>query len=182
MYPNSSLNQGVFVTDELANKLPILSFDLVVIVEPDQSALIHNPYFDLHDPLYELSHIYCERLADEALEKGAFAFEDGKILSPDETRFLWVRNFADTYFKEFAGDAAQISFHYGGNFRIPEDMLWYVQAAYQHHPDWRVAVIGGLLEADIIPAANLFQATGFQTTVLTRYCLSLANATNLEGG
>jgi len=65
MYPNSSLNQGIFVTDELANQLPILSFDLVVIVEPDQSALINNPYFDLHDRLYELSRIYCEQLAGE---------------------------------------------------------------------------------------------------------------------
>jgi hypothetical protein len=182
MYPNFSLNQCVFVTDELANKLPILSFDLVVIVEPDQSALVNNPCIYPHDSLDELSRIYCESLADEALEKGAFAFEDGKILSPDNTRFLWLRNFADTYFKTFAGDAAQISFHYGGDIRIPEDMHWYVQSAYQHHPDWQVAIIGGLLEADIVPVANLFQEAGFQTTVLTRYCLTLVNATNPSGG
>lgn len=167
-----AFDKGILVTDDQGSHFPILHFDLVVIVEPDQFKWTPDRVFDLDNELDEIWDIQCEMISHETFSEGTLEDKDEEVGYAEETRFLWLRNFAFNYYEKFAVGAAQIAFHYDDNRNFSEDMYWYLQAAYEHHPNWRVAVIGGLFEVDVVKAANQIHALGFNTAVLTRYCLS----------
>lgn len=179
---NRAFYNGILVTDDQGTHFPISHFDLVVIVEPDQSKWTPDREFDLDNALEEIWDIQCEMISHEAFSEESLANMNSVVSSAEETRFLWLRNYAFNYYGKFADGAAQIVFHYDNHRNFSEDMHWYLHAAHDHHPEWRVAVIGGLFEVDVVKVANQIHAMGFNTTVLTRYCLSASGFRPIQQG
>ncbi len=179
---SQTFDKGILVTDDQGSNFPILHFDLVVIVEPDQFKWTPDRVFDLDNELDEIWDIQSEMISHETFSEDALENLGAEVDLVENTRFLWLRNYAFNYYGKFAGGAAQIAFHYDDNHDISEDMQWYLQVAYNHHPNWRVAIIGGLFEVDVVKAANQIHAMGFNTTVLTRYCLSTSGFRLIKPG
>lgn len=179
---NRTFNNGILVTDDQGAHFPIRFFDLVVIVEPDQFKWTPDRVLDLDNELDEIWDIQCEMISHETFSEEKIENQDVAVDFAEETRFLWLRNFAFNYYEKFAGGAAQIAFHYDDHRNFSDDMQWYLQAAFKHHPNWRVAIIGGLFEVEVVMAANQIHAMGFNTTVLTRYCLSTSGFRPIKEG
>jgi len=59
-------------------------------------------------------------------------------------------------------------------------MGYYLKGIAQEHPDWKVAVVGAMLEEDVIRVSNFVDQIGLSTTVLTRYCLTRDHFVNLD--
>jgi hypothetical protein len=72
-----------------------------------------------------------------------------------------------------------VSFH-PDDARDIEHLYYYLRGLFVEHPDWQVAVIGAMYEDDVMRVANLLTQMGFNTTVLTRYCLSNQTFINLD--
>lgn len=99
-----------------------------------------------------------------------------------ETQILWLRNSFFNYYTDFAYEAASIIFQRDyQDFRLPETMIWYLESVYHHHPDWKVAVVGGMFEDEVTTTANMLHDMGFHTSILTRYCLSVNGFKQMQG-
>lgn len=164
--------QDILVSDDPGNQFPIYSFDFFVVVEPDQRTFIVEDALDLAFSAEQLAGQLSEKMAEEAMLAEDTVPGHEQSIWPEKTRILWMRNSIDNLFMKYGQGFAYVSFQYTSDHEITDDLRWYLQAAYQNHPDWRVAIVGGMLEDEVIDAANFFRETGFDTTVLTRYCLS----------
>jgi hypothetical protein len=86
-----AFHNGILVTDDQGTHFPIFHFDLVVIVEPDQSKWMPDREFDLDNALEEIWDIQCEMISHEAFSDETLADMDSVVNSAEETRFLWQR-------------------------------------------------------------------------------------------
>ncbi len=94
------------------------------------------------------------------------------------THVIWLRYFSDGF---FAGAAQFCNAIF--NFFDYDDtanLKIFMGGIKFSHPDWKVAIVGGLFEDDVIRIANLVSKTGFQTTVLSRQCISRNIFINLD--
>jgi hypothetical protein len=162
----------ILVSDDLGNQFPIYSFDVFVVVEPNETTLIRENDLDLSLFSEELAREYCERMSQEALLTEATVPGHEQSIWPDRTRIIWLRNSTSNIFRQYGMDTAYLAFQFDENHQITDDLRWYLQAASESFPHWRVAVAGGMLEDEVVYVANVFRKYGFKTTVLTRYCLS----------
>lgn len=164
--------QDILVSNDPGNQFPIYSFDFFVVVEPDQRTFIVEDGLDLALSAEKLAAQVSEKMANEALLTDDMISSHAQSTLPEKTRILWLRNSTDNFFVQYGQNYAYVSFQYSSEHEITDDLRWYLQAVYQNHPNWRVAVVGGMLEDEVIDTANFFREMGFDTTVLTRYCLS----------
>lgn len=164
--------QDIIVSDDSGNQFPIYSFDLLVVVEPDQTTFFREDALDLALDLEQIAINYGEKMFEESLLTEDTVPGHAQSVWPERTRILWLRNATDNYFVQYGIDKAYVAFQYNQDHQASEDLIWYLQAAYNRYPQWRVAVVGGMLEDEIIDMANFIRKMRFETTVLTRYCLS----------
>lgn len=161
----------VTITDDPGTQYPLQYFDLVILVEPDEEEWkpIHD---DPNTP--QPWDLHCEMLLNELDPDSEVSPPDPTVVFAETTRILWLRNTMFAYYSEFAYDFADIAIrHSGEEEEFPEDLAWYLKAAYRHHPEWKVAVIGGMFEDEVTRLTNLLIQIGYDTTILTRYCLSV---------
>jgi len=168
--------QDIIVSDDPGNQFPIYSFDLLVVVEPDQGTFIREDALDLAFDMEQIAIDYGEKMFDESMLTEESVPGHAQSIWPERTRILWLRNATENFFVQYGIDKAYVSFQYNQDHQASEDLAWYLQAAYTRYPQWRVAIVGGMLEDEISDVANFIRKIGFETTVLTRYCLSKKGA------
>lgn len=163
---------GVILSDEDMQGLPLLSFHLGVIVEPDPESYLlipgdsefFGPY--LHDKFIEFEK---ELDLDSPIASHPLFQQDR-----DSTEFVWLKYQDESVnvFTKFANHAFTTVQFLLFNGKDSESFGYYLKGIYADHPDWRVAIIGASFEDEVIYFANCVQNMGFSTTVLTRYCMS----------
>lgn len=162
----------ILVSDDPGNQFPIYSFDVFVVVEPNETTFIREHALDLSLIAEDIAREYGEKMSQEALLMESTVPGHEQSTWPDRTRIIWLRNSTSNIFRQYGMDTAYLAFQFDDNHHITDDLRWYLQAASERYPHWRVAVAGGMLEDEVVYVANSFRKYGFETTVLTRYCLS----------
>lgn len=171
------LNPEVKVSDLDAFLLPLGSFHVVVVVEPDPdtwmvipgeegvtretlemySSLITNELYNIDDesPVAEPASILEDTSLIVVRESGGYAYT-----------FTDVTDFSDFIINS---DEPQ--------FPKLATLLAGIAAT---RPDSKVAIVGGMASDEVIRVANAVQSAGFDTTVVKRYCLSGDIMVNLD--
>jgi len=171
---------GVTLSNANEYGLPITSFDLVMIVEPDPESYIPLPgdLEKLGELLYGMFvQFVAEFDPDRPAANRSIQPYEGKV-----TNLIWLKYEDEkvNYFDRFVDVAlARVSF----NLFDSEDMEhveYYLKGLADYHPNWQVAVIGAMFEDEVIYTANVIHQIGFSTTVLSRYCLSNKVFVNLD--
>lgn len=171
---------GVIVTDDDEKALPLRSFHLIVIVEPDPESYLLPPG-DLEkfgQYLYEKYELFDIELdPDNPLSIPSTFIDD-----IEETAVIWLR-YSDDFTNLFSKFADMP--YTKANFILwdASDMRhfeYYLKGIKEQHPAWRVAVIGAVFEDEVMQIANIISNNGFTTHVLTRYCISNQIFINLD--
>lgn len=179
----SQLHPEILVTDDLGYDYPLQFFNLFIIVEPDEEEWEPHPDSDEDDPdVQQPWDIHCEMLENEIDPDSEIERPNPDILLQRETQVLWLRNSIFNYYTDFAFDSASVIFLRDyKDFLPPNNMIWYLESAYHYHPEWNIAVVGGMFEDDVTTTANIIHGIGFKTTILTRYCLSVNGFKQIQG-
>lgn len=171
---------GVVLSDEDMQGLPLLSFHLVVIVEPDPDSYLLIPEdtekfgYYLHDKFIDFDK---ELDLDSPISSHPLFQQDR-----ESTEFIWLKYQDElvNIFTNFAAHAFTKVQFLLSNGEDSESLGYYLKGIYADHPDWRVAIIGASFEDEVIYFANYVKTMGFSTTVLTRYCMSKQAFINLD--
>lgn len=177
------LHPEIFVTDDMGHDYPLQFFNLFIIVEPDEEEWEPHPDSDEDNPdVQQPWEIHCEMLENEVDPDSEVETPNPAISLQRETQILWLRNSFFNYYTNFTFESASVIFRRDyEDFRPPENMIWYLESVYQYHPEWKVAVVGGMFEDDVTTTANILHDIGFNTTILTRYCLSVNGFKQMQG-
>lgn len=178
------LHPEILVTDDLGGDYPLQFFNLFIIVEPDEEEWEPHPdsYEDNPD-VQQPWDIHCEMLENEIDPDSEIERPNPAILLQRETQILWLRNSFFNYYADFAFDSASVIFRRDyEDFLPPKNMIWYLESVHHYHPEWKIAVVGGMFEDDVTTTANIVHDIGFNITILTRYCLSVNGFKQMQGG
>jgi len=169
----------VTISDAPTAELPLYSFHLIVLVEPDPATWMHQPGSQ------EIWGKTIQR-QNNAIEEELFPDSHPLSEIPPQTDSTWTTlallHYDDAY--NFYDQLLEMGFIHTVFHLIDYNDLdnfgYYVKGIAHENPTWRVAVIGAMLEEDIICIANLVSETGLSTTVLSRYCLTRESFINLD--
>ena len=156
----------VIISDAPSTELPLHTINLVTLVEPDPETWMVRP--GSSDVWNEIVHGYNEAISDE--------FPDYAI------PFMALLHYQDAYnIFDYLVDIGFVNviFHLCDCNDL-SSFGYYLQGIIHGFPACQVAVIGAMLDEDIIRIANLVSETGLPTTVLTRYCLTRESFINLD--
>lgn len=173
----------ILVTDDPGYDYPLQFFNLFILIEPDEEEWEPHPDSDEdNSDVQQPWDIHCEMLENEIDPDSETEIPNPAISLQTQTQILWLRNSFFNYYTEFAFDFASVIFQRDyQDFRLPENMIWYLDSVYQHHPEWKVAIVGGMFEDEVTTTANILHDIGFNTTILTRYCLSVNGFNQMQG-
>lgn len=172
-------NPKVIITDADSRELSLLSFHIVVIVEPDPETWMGSVEMEVGDVI----QLFNEGLhAELDPESDIYRGQTRILLSPDEVDrpiLLWVKYTGEDNLFDEPAYTADVTFRLSeyDNF---EHLGFYLQGIKQSHPNWNVAIVGGMFEDDVIRIANFISEIGFPTTVVTRQCISRNVFVNLD--
>lgn len=173
------LNPGVKVSDLDMSLLPLFNFHIVVVVEPDPEswALPNND----KERFSQLLEMRSELIVDDIFQNDT---EPGVITAPaagdvSETLIITVGEGQGFYYftpmLEYSSYTASLNDFDFDKLRVLLDGI------IKNFPLWkRVAVVGGVYEDEIIRVANTVQKAGFDTTIITRHCISNDVFDNLD--
>lgn len=145
------------------------NFHMVVLSEPDPETWMAHP--EEEDAFIELLKIHSELIVDELYGEIEIP-EDGIEIADDVQETILVA----------VGESVEIPLYYHhavsyahAVFRSEDfeykRFSYFLRGVSEEHPGWRVAVIGGVYEDEIVRVANTVQEAGFDTTIVTRYCI-----------
>lgn len=178
MEESMSLDPRVKISDVDISSLPLRNFHIVILVEPDPETWM-MPEED-EDNLSQLLDMYSELIIDDALGD----IDPANITVPiakdvEETLIVIVsQSYEVLYFEPVAeyGD-----FIINNNDFEFERLRVLLEGIAKNYPAWkRIAIIGGMFGDEILRVANVVQAAGFDTTIVTRYCISEKVFVNLD--
>lgn len=157
---------NISMSDASPEELPLRSFHLVVIVEPDPES-----YMPLMDdlPKLDLLHEQMISMLGEELDSDQF---DSSLKIVEDTAFIWLCYFAESMFEAIADECLYNASFVLHDYSDLEHFSIYLDGFGKQNNELRISVIGGMYEDDVIRVANLVSSKGFSTTILTRYCLS----------
>ncbi|MBC8506945.1 MAG: hypothetical protein ISR58_20750 [Anaerolineales bacterium] len=156
----------VIISDASNSELPLHTFELLILVEPDPETWMVRPGGS--DNWSEIVNSYNEAIADE--------FPDYAI------PFMALLHYQDAYnIFDYLVDIGFVNviFHLF-DYNDLSSFEYYLRGIIAEHPTWKVGVIGAMLEEDVIRIANFVSETGLPTTVLNRYCLTRESFINLD--
>jgi hypothetical protein len=173
-----SLDPKVKISDLDISSLPLRNFHIVVLVEPDPETWM-MPEDDM-DNLFELLKMYSELIVDDAIGE-----IDPKIMAVpfskdvEETLIIIVSESYGLHYFEPVAEYSDFIVN-NSNFEF-ERLRLLLDGIIKNYPAWnRVGIIGGVYEDEIVRVANAVQAAGFDTTIVTRYCISEKVFINLD--
>jgi len=172
-------NPEVVISNSDVTELSLLSFHIIVIVEPDPETWMAFPGGNIGDVM----DLFNMGLSADLDPENDIYFNDENIVHhPDEIQYpnlLWIRYTGDDNFFDEAAFLSNAIFRLS-DYDDFQHLGFYLQGLKQSHPDWKVAVVGGMLEDDVIRMANIITEIGFQTTVVARQCISRNVFVNLD--
>ncbi|MFH1633719.1 MAG: hypothetical protein ABIG63_06860 [Chloroflexota bacterium] len=169
----------VTISDAPTAELPLYSFHLIVLVEPDPETWMHQPGSE------EIWGEIVQRQND-AIEDELRSDSPGLSDIPSQVDYFCTTfaliHYEDAY--NFYDQLLEMGFIHTIFHLIDYNHLdnfgYYVKGIAHENPTWRVAVIGAMLKEDVIRIANLVSETGLSTTVLSRYCLTRESFINID--
>jgi hypothetical protein len=171
---------GVSISDADIPDLPLAHFHLVIIVEPDPETWM--PQLDSEDALDGVIKLHNEGMLFELVDMDApltIKLPPSELVDePQKVRLHFEE--PEFGFYTYVGWFCDAAFHCT-DYSESRAFDYYLKAILAEHPEWRVAVVGAVLEDDVIRVANRIDALGFATTILTRYCIPGELFINLDG-
>ncbi len=171
----TSKNLTISTADALT--LPLLSFHVLILVEPDPEEWM--PALDDEDSFKLILKMYNGLISDELMW---WDNPEAPNNLPDfvSNRVIWVGHDALDFYRA-ASEFASVTFGYWGvEADFFTELGYYLQGLYAAHPEFRLAVVGAMVENEVMEVANLSSQIGFVTTILTRYCFSKDAFVNLD--
>jgi hypothetical protein len=173
------LDPKVKVSDLDLSSLPLRNFHIIVVVEPDPETWA-MPDDDMEN-LSELLKMYSKLIIDDAIGE----IDPSSITVPisEDVKKTFIimagEGFGgDYYFKPVVTYSDFIV--NSNNFEFEELCLLLDGIAKNYPTQNRVGIVGGMYGDEIIRAANAIQSSGFNTTIITRYCISEKVFVNLD--
>lgn len=150
--------------------LPLHSFDLLILIEPDPEGWMPHPKYE--EVIDEFSLVYNDLITDE-LEGRAGNEVSERPLLVVETRVIWTGIDKGDLYEGVAAHFATLRFSYFNvEGELFAELACYLRGLYVAHPEFRVALVGATMENEVMEVGNLAAKIGFTTTILTRYCFS----------
>jgi hypothetical protein len=169
----------VVITDADTAELSLLSFHIIAIVEPDPETWMVFPGNNIGDVMDLFNMGLSAELDpdnDMYVHNENIIYHLDKIQSPN---LLWIQYAGDDNFFDEAAFLSNAIFRLS-DYDDFENLGFYFQGVKRSHPDWKVAIVGGMFEDDVIRMANLIAEIGFPTTVVARQCISRNAFVNLD--
>lgn len=178
MHLLDQLNPQIEVSDLAFPDSYLGNFHMTILCEPDpETWMAHlgqedefSQILQMHSDLI-VEEIYDEfELPEEVLEIARQVREPILVAVGEGPEIPLYYHHAVNY--------ARVTF----SFEDPEyeQLTYYLQGVAKQHPDRRIAVIGAVFEDEVVRVANLVQKIGFDTTIVTRYCISSQSLINLD--
>jgi hypothetical protein len=172
-------DRKVVITEADITELSLLSFHIIIIVEPDPETWMASPDGNMGETLA----LFNMGLSAELDPENDIYLNDENIIhQPDEIQYpnlLWIQYTGDDNLFDESAYLANATFRLS-EYDDFEHLEFYLQGIKQSHPNWKVAIVGGIYEDDIMRIANFIAELGFSTTVLTRQCISRNIFVNLD--
>ena len=175
-----TLDPKVKVSDADIRELPLYNFHVVVVVEPDpETWALPDEEFE---SLSEFLEMQCDLIAQDVIDSDELAdiALPPRAKDVEQTLMIIATEGLDVllYF-EPVDQYSQFTIK-DNNFEFDKLRLL-LDGIAKSHPEWnRIAIVGGVYEDEVIRAANTVQAAGFDTTIVTRYCISEKIFDNLD--
>ena len=171
------LHRQVKVSDLDFPSLPLCNFHIVIVSEPDPETWMAHP--DDKDEFAQILQIHSELIFDEMVRD--FDISEIKVDIADDVDgelLVAVGEYEVPLYYYLAIEFAQAVFSFEN---VKYDKLsYFMNGIVQKHPDWRVAVVGGVYEDEVVRVANTVQEAGLDTTIVARYCISSQSLINLD--
>ena len=172
-------NPEVVISNSDVTDISLLSFHIIVVVEPDPETWMALPGNNIGD-VVDLFNMGLSAELDP--ESDIYLNDENIVHHPDEIQYpnlLWIRYMDDDNFFDEAAFLSDAIFRLS-NYDAFQHLDFYLQGLKQSHPDWKVAVVGGMFEDDVMRIANFISENGFSTTVIARQCISRNAFANLD--
>ncbi len=162
------LDPSVRVSQDNEHELPLHSFDLLIVVEPDPESWI------IPATIYGWAEEVNENLSAEF---GRAAESKGGL-----PLLVWIRTYDIEPVLTACAEDVRLVLLPGPEIgdegkEIFEDLL---RGLHSRMPSAKAAIAGAALENEVVSAANICVACGLSTTILTRYCLSHENFIDID--
>ena len=173
----SSLNSQVKISDQDFSLLPLCNFHVIILAEPDPETWMTPP--DDIEKFDQLLNMYSELILDEIssdIDPSVIAVEIDKVIG-DPLLIMAGENKVPQYFRPVA-EFCNIIFSFE-NLDF-ENLRYFLRGLFEKHSGLRVAILGGMFEDEVVRVANVTSETGFDTTIISRYCISSSSSINLD--
>lgn len=173
------LNPKVKISDLDISSLPLRNFHVIVLVEPDPETWV-IPDNDI-DNFYKLFKMYSDLIIEDVFGD----IDPSFITAPfsDDVKETFIIMVGEGLGESFYFDPVTIYSDFivnNNNFEF-EKLRLLLDGIAKNHPAWnRVGIIGGTYGDEIARVANAVQSSGFDTTIVTRYCISEKVFVNLD--
>lgn len=163
------LNPQVEVSELAFPTLLLGNFHIVIVSEPDPETWMAN--LDETGEFAQILQIHSELIVEELY--GEFELPEGGLEIADDVQRNILVAVGETEVPRYYYQAVEFA-HAVFKFEEMEyeQLSYYLRGVADQHPDWRVAVVGGVYEDEVVRVANTVQKAGFDTTIVTRYCIS----------
>jgi hypothetical protein len=171
-------NPKVVITDADVTELSLLSFHVIVIVEPDPETWMALPGGNAGEVL----DLFNMGLSAELDLESNIYLDPNIVHQPDGIEYpclLWVKYTGDDNLFDESAYLADAIFRLT-DYENFQHMEFYCRGIQRSNPDWTVAIVGGMFEDDVIRVANFISDIGFSTTVIARQCISRNIFVNLD--
>jgi hypothetical protein len=185
---NITPNPNLVISEEGYYDLPLRSFDLLLVAEPDPETWLVNPkdekrFYKRRKTILDMidTEIGWE-MEDDQGNPLNLQYDPQKPLAEDN-QTIWIINYDAkvNYYDCCTTTGAQAMIPYlPGDTEVPEYLLLLLEVIKIKHPNWKVAVLGAMLEDEVIRIANASCEAGFSTTVISRYCFSARDFINMD--
>jgi hypothetical protein len=173
------LNPKVKVSDLDLSSLPLRNFHIVVVVEPDPETWAMPD--DDTENLSKLLKMYSELIIDDAIGEVDTSAITVPISRDVEKTFLIMAGEGFGGYYHFRPVVEYSDFIVNTNNYEFEKLCLLLDGIAKNYPTQnRVGIVGGMYGDEIVRAANAVQSLGFDTTIVTRYCISEKVFINLD--
>lgn len=173
------LDPKVKISDLDLSSLPLRNFHIVVVIEPDPETWA-MPDDDMEN-LSKLLKMYSELIIDDAIGEVDTSAITVPFSDDVEKTFIIMagEGFGGDYYFKPVTEYSDFIVH-NDNFEFEKLCLLLDGIAKKYPTQNRVGIVGGMYGDEIVRAANAIQSSGFDTTIVTRYCISEKVFINLD--
>lgn len=173
------LDPKVKISDLDLSSLPLRNFHIVVVVEPDPETWA-MPDDDMEN-FSKLLEMYAELIIDDAI--GEVDPSAITVPIPEDVKKTFIimvgEGFGGYYHFEPVVEYSDFIVN-ADNFEFEKLRLLLDGIAKNYPTEDSVGIVGGMYGDEIVRAANAVQSLGFDTTIVTRYCISEKVFINLD--